>query len=198
MLPDFPKLKSQLHRQLMAAYKHEVTLRAPLVAQVRSVAIHEGKGGSYETEDGEIKENTLKELSVSVELPTASIPSFGPEEALKMMREAAEGMARKKTKSLIGAVTEVTEEVGNTVDAGGQPLSAELILKLWDTIRFSFDEDGKPNMPTLVFNPIQEARVKEAFRRIETEPELRKRRDEIINRHRLEWYDRESNRKLAD
>lgn len=118
--------------------------------------------------------------------------------ALQAMREAAEGMARKKTKSLLNAVSEVTDEVGNAVDAGGQPLSAELILKVWETMRFNFDEDGKPNMPTLVFNPIQEERVKEAFRRIETEPELRKKRDEIINRHRLDWYDRESNRKLVD
>lgn len=198
MLPDFPKLKSQIGRRLMAEYKREVDLRAPLVAQVRTVAIHEGKGGSYETEDGEIKDNTLKEMGVTVELPTASIPSFGPEEALNMMRKAAEEMGRKKTKSLLTAVSEVTEEVGNAVDAGGQPLSAELILKTWETMQFSFDEDGKPNMPTLVFHPIQEERVKEAFRRIETEPELRKRRDEIINRHRLDWYDRESNRKLAD
>lgn len=182
----------------MAAYKREVDLRAPLVAQIRTVAIHEGKGGSYETEDGDIKENVLKEMSVSVELPVTSIPSFGPEEALNMMREAAEGMARKKTKSLLDAVGEATEEVGTAVDAGGQPLSAELILKTLETMQFSFDEDGKPNMPTLVFHPVQEERVKEAFRRIETDPELRKKRDEIMNRHRLDWYDRESNRKLAD
>ena len=182
----------------MAAYKHEVALRAPLVAQVRSVAIHEGKGGSYETEDGDIKETTTKAVSVSVERPSASKPSFGFEEALHVMREAAEGMARKKTKSLLNAVSDVTEEVGNTVDAGGQSLSAELMLKVWETMSFSFDDDGKPQMPTLVFNPVQEERVKEAFRRLETEPALRKRRDEIINRHRLDWYDRESNRKLAD
>lgn len=199
MLPDFPKLKRHLGRQLIAAFKREVALSAPLVSQVRSVAQHEGSGGSYETEDGEIKQRTPQEMSVPVESPDAeAVPSFGPEDAFQNMRDAAKSMASKKTKALFSAIEEATEEVGNSLDAKGQPISAEMILKMWETMRISFDEQGKPQMPTFVFNPVQEERFKEAFRRLETEPELMKRREEIINRQRLDWYDRESNRKLVD
>jgi hypothetical protein len=199
MLPDFPKLKGQLGRQLIAAFKREVALNAPLVSQVRSVAQHEGSGGSYETEDGDIKQRTPQEMSVPVESPDVeTVPSFGPEDALQKIKDAAKSMASKKTKALLSAVSEATEEGGNAVDAEGQPLDAELILKVWENMRFSFDEQGKPQMPTLVFNPIQGQRVEEAYRRLATEPELMKRREEIINRHRLDWYDRESNRELVD
>jgi hypothetical protein len=199
MLPDFPKLKGQLGRKLTATFKREVDVNAPLVAQIRSVAQHEGRGWSYETVDGDIKEMMPKKMTVQVESPDAeSVPSFGPDDALQKLREAAKSMASKKTKALFSALTEATEEVGNALDAEGQPLSAELILKMWESMHISFDEQGKPQMPKFIFNPIQEQRFKEEFRRLETEPELMKRREEIINRQRLNWYDRESNRKLVD
>ena len=65
-------------------------------------------------------------------------------------------------------------------------------------MQFDFDELGKPKMPTLVFNPVQRSNVEEQFRRLENEPQLRMRQEEIMNRKRLDWYDRESRRKLVD
>ena len=90
------------------------------------------------------------------------------------------------------------EEVGNSLDAGGQPLTAEMILRVWDRMDFDFDKQGRPKMPTLVFNPIHRQRVDEQFRRIANEPELIKLKQDIMNRKKLDWYDRESRRKLVD
>lgn len=198
MLPDFPKLKIELIRKLQYDFKKQTGLRAPVVAQIKVVAQHEGKGGSYETEDGEIKRIDPKEMSVEVDSSTESRPSFGYEGALKMLLEPAEKMARKQTEMLFATLKESIEEVGNSLDAKGQPLSAELILKMWERMQFNFDEQGSPKMPTLVFNPVQRQNVEDQFRRLENEPQLRKRRQEIMNRKRLDWYDRESRRKLVD
>lgn len=198
MLPDFPKLRIELTRRLQSEFKKQTRLRAPLVAQIKVVAQHEGKGGSYQTEDGEIKAIDQKQVSVPVESPLASGPSFGYEDAFKKVDEAAEKMARKETKILFASLNEAVEEVGNAIDAQGQPLSAELILKAWETIQIDFDEKGNPKMPTLVFNPIQKQNVEEQFRRLKNEPQLMERHQEIMNRKRLDWYDRESRRKLVD
>lgn len=198
MLPDFPKLRIELSRKLRSDFEKQTGLRAPLVAQIKVVAQHEGKGGSYETEDGEIKRIEPQQVSVPVHSPVLSSPSFGYEDALRMVHEAAEKMARKQTKMLFSRLNEAVEEVGNSLDAQGQPLSAELILKMWETMQFDFDEQGNPKMPTLVFNPVQKQNVEEQFRRLESEHQLRKRRREIMNRKRLDWYDRESRRKLVD
>lgn len=198
MLPDFPKLRIELSRKLRSDFEKQTGLRAPLVAQIKVVAQHEGKGGSYETEDGEIKRIEPQKVSVPVHSPVLSSPSFGYEDALRMVHEAAEKMARKQTKMLFSRLNEAVEEVGNSLDAQGQPLSAELILKMWETMQFDFDEQGNPKMPTLVFNPVQKQKVEEQFRRLESEHQLRKRRREIMNRKRLDWYDRESRRKLVD
>ncbi|HEV7744177.1 MAG TPA: hypothetical protein VGO56_04195 [Pyrinomonadaceae bacterium] len=188
----------ELNRKLQADFKKQTNLRAPLVAEIGVVAQHEGKGGSYETEDGMVKLIEPQHVSVPLESPVVSSPSFGYDDALRMVHEAAEKMAREQTRMLFAKVHEAVEEVGNSLDAQGQPLRAELILEMWERMQFDFDELGKPKMPTLVFNPVQRSNVVEQFRRLKNEPQLRMREEEIMNRKRLDWYDRESRRKLVD
>jgi hypothetical protein len=198
MSPDYPRFKSRMSRRLLALFNKEVEARAPLVAQIRVVARHEGNGGSYETEDGEIKEMNLQQTTVPIELPTASIPSLEIDELVQRVKDLAEAMARKKTRALLAAVDAMVEEAGTAVEAPGQPLTAELMLKAWDTMDIAFDENGNPELPTTVLNPIQGERFKEQLRRLDAEPDLIRRRREIIDRQRLDWYDRESRRKLVD
>src|SRR4030095_3191673 len=98
MLPDFPKLRIELSRKLLSDFQKQTHIRAPLVAEIKVVAQHEGKGGTYETEDGQVKRIDPKHVSVPVEAPAVSEPSFLYEDALKMIHQAAEEMARKQTK----------------------------------------------------------------------------------------------------
>lgn len=198
MLPDFPKLRLKLTRKLRSDFEKQTRLQAPLIAQIKVVAQHEGFGGTYETEDGLVKRIEPQHVSVPIEFPIISGPSFTYEYALKIVGDAAIKMAREKTKSLFAAVHQAVDEVGNAVDAEGKPITAELILEAWERMDFDFDDHAKPKMPTLVFNPIQAERVKSEFERLEKEPQLAKRRQEIMNLKLADWYDRESRRKLVD
>lgn len=198
MLPDFPKLRIELTRKLRSDFEKQTHIRAPLVAEIKVVAQHEGKGGTYETEDGQVKRIDPKHVSVAVDAPAVPEPSFLYEQALEMIHQAAEEMAKKQTKMLFDTVHEAVEEVGNSLNAQGQPISAELILKMWERMHFDFDKQGKPKMPTLVFNPIQTENVKEQLERLHKEPHLIKRRKEIMNAKLVDYYDRESRRKLVD
>jgi len=198
MLPDFPKLRIELSRKLRSDFEKQTHVQAPLVAEVKVVAQHEGSGGTYEREDGEVKRITPKQVSVPLDWTFSSGPTFTYEEALKIINNAAEKMAREQTRSLFAAVDEAVNEVGNALDAKGQPISAELILKMWERMHFDFDKQGKPKMPTLVFNPIQTEKVKDQLERLHKEPQLIKRRKEIMNAKLVDYYDRESRRKLVD
>jgi hypothetical protein len=198
MLPDLTTFKSKMNRRLHALLKSEIDRRAPIVAQIRAVARHEGEGGSYQTEDGSIKKMDTKELSVPMELPVDSIPSLELDKTVEKIQALAQAMAEKKTALLFASISEAVEEVGNVIDAKGEKLTAELILKMWDSIVIAFDEKGHPQLPTLYLSPAQEQRAKEQLARIEAEPELRRRHQEIMDRQRLAWYDRESRRKLVD
>jgi hypothetical protein len=46
-----------------------------------------------------------------------------------------------------------TAEVGNVVDAGGQPLNEELVLKTLEKLEHSFEPDGTWNPPTILASP---------------------------------------------
>lgn len=198
MLPDFPKLRLDLTRKLRSDFEKQTRLHAPLVAQIKVVAQHEGFGGTYETEDGQVKRIEPQHVSVPVGFPIISGPSFTYEDALNIVGDAAIKMAREQTKSLFAAVHQAVDEVGNAVDAEGNPITAELILKAWERMDFDFDKQGTPKMPTMVFNPIQAEKVKYEFERLHKEPQLAKRRQEIMNNKLADWYDRESRRKLVD
>lgn len=198
MLPDYPRFKSRMSKRLLALFNREVEARAPLVAQIRVVARHEGNNGSYETEEGDINEMNLQRTTVPIELPMESIPSLEIDELVRKVKDLAEVMARKKTRALFAAVETAVEGAGTSVDAQGQPLTAELMLKAWETMVIDFDENAKPELPTTVLNPVQSARFMEQLQRLDTEPELIRRRREMIERQRLDWYDRESRRKLVD
>jgi asparagine synthetase B (glutamine-hydrolysing) len=52
-------------------------------------------------------------------------------------------------------------------------------------------------MPVVHINPAQEEDVKAMIRRLETEPELKKRYDAIMMKKREEWRAREADRKLV-
>jgi hypothetical protein len=198
VLPDFPKLRIELSRQLRSDFRRQTHHQAPLVAEIQPVVQHEGSGGTYEREDGEVKRITPKQTSVPLEWTIGSDPSFAYNDALKIINDAAVKMAREQTRSLFTAVDEAVNEVGNALDAKGQPISAELILNMWEKMHFDFDKLGKPQMPTMVFNPVQEERIKREFERLHNEPQLVKRHNEIMNIKLADWYDRESRRKLVD
>jgi hypothetical protein len=198
MLPDFPQLKTDLHQRLLFILRSEIAARGGIVSQIGVVSKHEGDKWTFDTVDGDVKEIQPKTIAATVEVPIIPKPSFGLEDMVEKIKEMAQSMAEQQTKMLFSSVSEAVEEVGNVVDAKGQRLSAELILQMLETVQIDFDERGNPRLPTLVLNPVQTERLKEQLQRIETEPELRKKRQEIINRQREDWYDRESNRKLVD
>jgi hypothetical protein len=198
MLPDFPALKAKLGKRLYLLFRAKAAASIPLLAQIQVVALREGNRCSYETEDAEIKDCSPKETKVEFEIPDPSNPAYDLQELVNNIEDAAVEMSRKQMKMMFTVVGEATESVGNVLDAKNQPISAEMILQMWETMQIDFDDEGKPILPKLVFHPKQEERVKEQYGRIDSEPELRKRRDEILSRQKEAWRDRESDRKLVD
>jgi hypothetical protein len=80
------------------------------------------------------------------------------------------------------------------MDAGGQPLSHDLLLKSLEGIEFDFDENGDPIWPTLVMSPS----MGEQFRRLPPmTPEQKKALEEMIERKREKFNARKRNRQLS-
>ena len=63
------------------------------------------------------------------------------------LRQAAEGYRNQLGAQVAGKMLQMAEAGGKSLDAGGRPLSPELILELLEEYDFRFREDGAPIMP---------------------------------------------------
>jgi hypothetical protein len=113
------------------------------------------------------------------------------------MGKAVEDLARQQFEGAIAEVGRAVDRIGNTLNMGGEPLCEEHIFRALERIAIEFDEAGQPRMPTLMTGPLQGERVKEVLGRIESQPHLRRRFDQVLSRKREEWRARESCRKLV-
>lgn len=87
-------------------------------------------------------------------------------------------------------IRQLSESTGNVVDAGGKPMSWDLILDMIEKVEIAFDKDGIASLPTIVANPRDWEKLGEPS------PAHKQRLDEIIRKKREEALARRSSRKL--
>lgn len=197
MLPDFPKVKKK-HIQAIDRYLKELIRQDPLFSGIREEHHFEGNRMSYGTVDGEIKQENYKEVSSEAKIIREDVIRKGVEAYLEQIRSLAEEMKKQKAEAMFAKIKEVTDETGNVVDGREQPFSFELFAESIKKIWIEFDEDGKPIMPTMVVHPELGDKIKGLLPQWEKNLEYKKIMDDIIEKKRNEWNDRESNRKLVD
>ena len=197
MLPDFPQVKEDIHELFMTRLRRPNPELAPLVAQIPHRRQHEGLKGKLRREDGSEEEIEIEEFSDTVTFEYSEFGHLSLEEAYGRYREAAAELAKQKEKQVISNIAEVTEETGNYFDAEGEELSPEHLLRVFESLRIDFDDNGDPIMPSIVLHPDMEDKIKKALEKLSEEP-FKSEMEEIIQQKRSEWNDRENRRKLVD
>jgi hypothetical protein len=124
------------------------------------------------------------------------------EKGLKVYFESiplmADEVIKQKTKLLFAKIDQIVHETGNIVRLKGKPLTPERYLELLEKTQIDFDDQGKPHIPTLVVSPEIGIQLKQKFAEWDKNPVHRQKFQELIERKREEWNDRESNRKLVN
>ena len=92
---------------------------------------------------------------------------------------------------------EISEKAGTSIDAGGKPVSPEMLLDMMSAVQMEFEPDGTPSQ-SFVIHPDMFPALKKVSDQIENDPELKRKNTEILERQREAWAARESNRKLVD
>lgn len=106
---------------------------------------------------------------------------------LAKLDKLAENYLASFMPQVFAAISEVTDAVGNTVDAGGKPFSAALFLELLERMDVEFDETGTPRLQIIVH---PDTKIPEL-----TEDEQR-RIDEALERKRQQFLARRRSRQL--
>jgi len=197
MLPDFPSLKAEMQKLVEAKMHHLVDTGDPVLSQIKRYTQHEGTDTQYEQHGGKTVRSGPEEIGVAFEVKMEEIPELVGEKLDAKLKAIAQEITSKQAQSFFKKVGESCDEVGNTVDAGGKPITPELLLEVFSRIETEFDENGNPTT-SLVIHPNQVPALKKVANQIENDPDLGRRNQEILERQREKWAARESNRKLVD
>jgi hypothetical protein len=199
MLPDFPKLKERLLR--LAWFEHRGRIQADeLIGAIRAVPYHEGRGFATGDVDGYVEHTEPEVRAFSYEIERDAIIDRGVDALRESLAKATALQLQAMHEMLLRKAGEATERVGNKVDAGGQPFSAELYFQMLETVQIDFDEVGRPDISgrRMVMHPDQAERVRALMEQWEKDESFQQRYRDIMLKKREDWRDRESNRKLVD
>jgi hypothetical protein len=199
MLPDFPRLKERLLR--LAWLEHRGRIQADeLIGAIRAVPYFEGRGFATGDVDGHVEHTDAEVMAFPYEVERSAIIERGLDAFRESLAKATALQIQAMHELLLRKVSEATERVGNAVDAGGQPFSAELYFKMLETVQIDFDELGQPDTAgtRLVLHPDQVERVQALMEQWEKDESFQQRYRDTMLKKREEWRDRESNRKLVD
>jgi hypothetical protein len=137
-------------------------------------------------------------ITASVTLSVEELRKDGWRATERALRGIVDTLDEGLSKRSIEAMESAAAAAGNYLDCRGERLSAEHVLGLYDRMSLSFRQDGSWIEPRVLGNAETLAKYREVLEQIATDPTLRARRDDIINRQRGEWLGREARRALVD
>ena len=122
----------------------------------------------------------------------------GPIALQEGLKKIAAELSSQQSKMIFEHLNEITAKTGNVVNAGGQAINPDLILRTLEQTEIDFSQDGQPRLPTLVVSPEQGDKLREKMLEWDKDESYNKKFNELIEKKRQEWHDRESHRKLVD
>lgn len=198
MLPDFIEVKKKLSKQVQKYLREKVKNNDPFLREIRRKIQHEGGRLHMKTYDGHVDEIEYKTLESEFTINADEIIKEGISAFKKHIDKLAKVVSGQQAKMVFQKLNEITSKTGNVVDAKGESFTKEKLLEATEKIDIDFDENGQPVNLTIVMGPQLFNKVKDLLPLWEKDEEFTKKRNEILERKRREWLDRENNRKLVD
>ena len=160
---------------------------------IKAVVMHEGHRMELRRSDGSIERRLLKNIGTAIRIHTDDLEKRGLQAVLAAMEVAAADLAEKQSRFFFERLNETLEEAGQTRDAGGKPFTFDLMLEALEMVDIDFDEHGQPIWPTFLCG---RAHYETAQKWVLTD-EQKQKDEELVERKRLAWRERESNRRLV-
>jgi hypothetical protein len=192
MVPEYPRIAAGLNWCYREYVRREVGRHLGHLSEIRSVLQFEGTETVLTRADGSRENVGMVRIEAGgrVFTRTSTLDTI-----LTELSSLALDMAHQQSRSVYAAMDKVCEESGQTFDARGQRLDADLFLKALEMVEIDFDDLGRPRLPTLVVGGGPDA-VRTLLSQ-QDDPEVKKRFDALISDKYEAWRDREASRKLA-
>ncbi|GEM_PF-2184884 len=197
MLPDFGSLKRRFNeknnRNLAEAARGS---GLPGFIEANSI-LQEGHETVVYTRDGMVLPTPMEECRCTVDIEIARLEKEGIRYVDELQGHLVREMNRQMSSRIIERIGSISEQTGNTFDAGGRPLSPQLLIEMLEKYPLDFDEKGEPRFPTFFVGEKLMQSVKRMCeeQRADAYEEQFK---ELIERKRQEWRAREATRRLVE
>ncbi|MBS1551969.1 MAG: hypothetical protein JST15_07875 [Bacteroidetes bacterium] len=192
MLPNYQKTKDKLNK-----FYIERMLGGKYDLPIQSKKLFEGDKSVMIRENGEIDETEFKQIGATISVSYEEYENLTFPEIVERIDEKAKEMSLKKTEFMFDKINEAVSEIGNVVDCKND-FNVEHLLELIDKMHIEFDENGKPIFP--IFIPGSKD-VLEKFQivltQIDSVPKYKKAMKDLLEKKKLQYNDRENNRKLV-
>jgi len=192
MLPNYQKTKDKLNK-----FYIERMLGRKYGFPIQSKKLFEGDKSAIIREDGKIDETEFKKIGATISITYEEYGDLTFPEILERVDEKAKEFSLKKTEFMFDKINEAVSEIGNVVDCKND-FKVDHLLELIDKMLIEFDEHGKPIFP--VFIPGSKdvlEKFQNVLTQIDTVPKYKKSMKDLLEKKKLQFNDRENNRKLV-
>jgi hypothetical protein len=195
MLPEFLDLTKRFEAMFERDLRRLVRSRlGPGFSQMRQRRQFEGKTWVIQRPGAPAEPAGFKTSRAGFKLTIEQIANLTMQDIVRLLNETATEMAEQIGRNIVSSMDATLEKHGRTMDSGGQPMSAELLLKMLESIEMAF-EDGGPNFQLHV-HPDMLPKAQEVSAELFRNPELNQRYRDLLDRKWEEWRAREIDRSL--
>lgn len=197
MLPDFSLVKTVLAKKQQEYFKDCIRLNSGnIFSNVPENILHEGdqmmsiysKELKYEIEIKKMESSYTHNIEDVLKHPFLIYKAF-----FKMAKDFAD----QQEMMVMKTISEVSTLTGNVHQTKGE-VTPEDILSMYEKVEFSFDDNGRPNIPSIVAGSKMYKQISEVLEKMKDDEDFGRRFEEIVIKQRKNWNDRENNRQLVD
>lgn len=197
MLPDLTVLKHRVQERLNAFARERQKHYVGPFADASKMIIREGAESVIVRGDGTQDTTEIVTAETEISLTGEELEVMTLAEALRQTDEMVKNLAAQMSKHFYQTMFDATERSGNVVDNRGMPLTAETFLQVLEKMQIDFDGDDWPSSLKIVIPPSMEDRVKQLHEEFETNIELQRKHEQLVEKKRSEYVAREASRKLV-
>lgn len=195
MLPRIASLDSEFNDAL-TSYVRQRSRRDGVIREIRGHVIHEGAASAIQRSPTDSEKTKMVAAQAETTMRFDEIESVDVNYIIRKANEIAEQFGRQFSQNLFQTMDEATAKTGQQVDARGSPLTNELIMEMLSKMPIDFEKSPHGDL-TIVTAPQMVPRFQALERELNENPKLRKKMDDLMEKKRNDFREREINRNLA-
>ena len=199
-LPKYKEVKGIVEKTISNRFQAVVKNQLAPFDDSPNIIQHEGKKLVHNTADDQnsLKDIDYKKAMVEHKIHITELADLTLEDIISEIDEKAKDLGAQIARHHLKVIGEAAEEVGNVVNASNKKLSPDLFLETLSKMSISFDQDGNPNLPTMIISQ----KMSEEWRRVAAEadadPEHKAKFDALIKQKKEEYDAEQASRQLVD